>query len=384
MITPEDKAKLWLKRVSRWLNEFGDCSLSDPAILLLERLKRDYDRNELKKAWDIIDDLNHLSDTSEELESAEIRLQCGLAVADMGNFKDAQKLFSEASSKYTNSRHHYAIAQWMKGCMEWLLPGKEVDAINSWREAQKAFETLRQKNISQKDKHSWYDARCKEMHTALHQATDKYGIPPLPLDACKNENTIAEDDIKNNDDTVNFRLDRISLFSIYEHINAGSFGPSGILESPVGDLEIEQVLIEDDPFHILALNGSRVFKASTQDSIVVKVSGDSMNKANIENGDYILLRLLPRNVSDFIITDFQTDNQTDVHPLQFFKDGDIVAAEIVQEDNESATLKRIFKRGKKIILRPESTNPEYIEREFDITDKGFNIRGVAVAVLKPL
>jgi len=380
MMTSENIAISWLKHVNGWLYKHEKSSLSDPAKLLLERLKRDYARNELKKAWDIIDDLNHLSDTSEELESAEIRLQCGLVVAEMGNFKDAQKFFSEASSKYTHFRHHYSVAQWMKGCMEWLLSGKEVDAINSWREAEKAFEALRKQNESQKDKHSWYDARCKEMHAALHQAADKYGIPHLPLDAEKNGNPGVEEDSNNNDNSANFHSDRMGIFSVYEYINAGSFGPSGILETPVGNLEIEQVFIDDKPFRILAIDGRRFFKIPTQNTHVIKVSGDSMNLVNIQSEDYVLLRLLPKNFSDFN----DADDQDDVHSFQGFKNGDIVAAEIVNEEGNVATLKRVFRRGKKIVLQPQSTNPEHVEREFDVIDEGFLICGVALAVLKPM
>jgi tetratricopeptide (TPR) repeat protein len=380
MMTPENKAVSWVLHVNGWLNKYGNSSLSDPATLLLVRLEREHARNELKKAWDIIDDLNRLSDISEGLESAEIRLRCGLVVAAMGNFKEAQKFFSEASSKYSHSHHHYAIAQWMKGCMEWLLPGKEVDAINSWREAKKKFETLRTGKESKKDEYSWYDTRCKEMHMALHQAAEKYEIPSLPIDADKSENTVNKGDNKNTDDSADLRSDRMGLFSIYEYINAGSFGPSGILEASVGDLEVEQVFIDDKPFGILTVNGSRFFKASMQDTILVKVVGDSMNLANILNGDYVLLRLLPKSFSDFN----GLDNPTDIFSSQNFKDGDIVAAEIIDKEGDTTTLKRVFHRGKKIILQPQSTNPDYTEREFDITDEGFCIRGKVLAILKPI
>ena len=380
MATPEDKAVSWLKHVNGWLNQYEGSSLSDPADLLLKRLERECDRCESKAAWDVIDDLMHLSDISEELESAEIRLRCGLFTAEMGNFKESQKFFSEASSKYTSSRHRYAIAQWMEGCMEWLLPGKEVDAINSWREAEKAFVGLKQYHVGQKDKHSWYDARCKEMHDALHQAAEKYGIPHLPLGADGNENIVAGQDAKNNDASAGFRSDRMGLFSVHEYINAGSFGPSGNLDTPACNLEVEQVFINDQTYRILAIDGNRFFRASTQGSIVIKVSGDSMNKANVQNGDYVLLRLLPKNFSDFN----GAGNRADVYSFQGFRDGDIVAAEILNEEGDATILKRVFRRGKKIILKPQSTNSEYKEYEFDASDEGFCIRGVALAVLKPI
>ena len=379
MTTPENKARMWLKRVSGWLNQFGCSSLSDPAAMLLQRLKREYDRNELKKAWDVIEDLNRLGDISEGSESAEIRLQCGLVVAEMGNFKEAQKFFSDASSKYINAHHNYAVAQWMKGCMEWLLPGKEVDAINSWREAEKIFQGLEKANVNQKEKHYWYHLRCEEMHAALHEATDIYEIPPLQGSAGEDDNPANNADAKNNNGNGHPRSDRMGVFPVYEHINAGNFGPSGILEKPTRRMEVEQVFISDKAFRVLTVNGNRFISVSPQNTFVVKVSGDSMNKADIQSGDYVLLRSVPKSFGDFA----GIDDQTDINSSQVFSDRDIVAAEIFDEEGNAATLKRIFRRGRKIVLQPQSTNPVHVEREFDATDAGFTICGVVIAILKP-
>jgi hypothetical protein len=380
MTNQENKARSWLKRASGWLNQFGDGFLSDPANMLLQRLKREFDRSELKKAWDVIDDLNRLSDVSEGSEAAEIRLQCGLVVAEMGNFKESQKFFSDASSKYINSRHHYAVAQWMKGCMEWLLPGKEVDAINSWREAEKIFQGLKQANVNQKDRHAWYLARCEEMHSALHEATDKYEIPPLPDNASENDNLTGNVDIKDDSNSSHLRSDRMGVFCVYEHINAGSFGPSGILEKSARKMEVEHVFIDDKTFRILAINGGRFFSVSPQTTSIVKVLGDSMNKAGIQSGDYVILRSVPKNFRDFAIA----DDEQNINSFQIFHDGDIVAAEIFDEGGNAATLKRVSRRGKKVVLKPESKNPKYVEREFDATDEGFAICGIVVAILKPV
>ena len=121
-------------------------------------------------------------------------------------------------------------------------------------------------------------------------------------------------------------------------------------------------------------------------SFVIMVFGDSMNKAKILNGDYILLRLLPKNVSDFDITGILPEDEDfhiDARNSQVVKDGDIVAAEILNEDN-NIVLKRIFRRGNRIILQPESSDPKYKIREFDGMNVGFFVCGVAVAVLKPV
>ena len=63
--------------------------------------------------------------------------------------------------------------------------------------------------------------------------------------------------------------------------------------------------------------------------------------------------------------------------------GDIVMAEIVGIDTK-ATLKRFYKEKDTIILKPHSSNPIHQPFEFTKENKGFRIRGVVIAVLKPV
>ena len=379
MMTTEGKSVRWLKYAAGWLNQFEKSALSDPAMLLFDRLKLECDRKETKKAWNIIEDLKRLGNTSDGLEPAEILLMCGLFVAEMGNFKEAQKFFSEASTKYNNSHHHHAVTQWMKGCMDWLLPGKEVDAIAAWREAEKKFQNIR-KNENNKDRLAWYNARCVEMHNALHQAAEKYQVPMLPPEALEHEAAFVDANANNRQGSESLRFDRMGLFPVYESINAGSFGPTGILETSVGMLEVQQVFIDDKPFRVVTTNGSSFFRTSTQGAAIIKVSGDSMNNADIQNGDYVLLHILPGNLRDFADAEEQDD---EVYPSGY-RDGDIVAAEILSEEGNSITLKRFLRRGRKIVLQPDSTNPEHVEREFTAGDAGLTIRGVVQAIFKPV
>ena len=89
----------------------------------------------------------------------------------------------------------------------------------------------------------------------------------------------------------------------------------------------------------------------------------------IENGDYVIMR-----------EQYTADN------------GDIVAALIVKDHGENerlATLKRYKRKDGKILLQPESDDPDfkkpvYIHREFDEKINEFQIRGVAIAVLKEI
>jgi SOS-response transcriptional repressor LexA len=96
--------------------------------------------------------------------------------------------------------------------------------------------------------------------------------------------------------------------------------------------------------------------------------------------------LLPKNISDFDITGILPEDEdfyVNAKHSQVVKNGDIVAAEILNEDN-NIVLKRIFRRGNKIILQPESTDLKYKVREFSGMNVGFFVCGIAVAVLKPV
>jgi SOS-response transcriptional repressor LexA len=102
---------------------------------------------------------------------------------------------------------------------------------------------------------------------------------------------------------------------------------------------------------------------NSQLHIVLRVEGDSMNLANIDDGDYILLRL-----------------QNDV------SHEDIVAAQITEKEGEpQATLKRFERDGKKINLKAESSNPK--NKSYPFTENDLNHRlsiiGVAIGVFKP-
>lgn len=89
----------------------------------------------------------------------------------------------------------------------------------------------------------------------------------------------------------------------------------------------------------------------------------------IEDGNYVILREQHRADS-----------------------GEIVAALIVKDQGEGerlATLKRYVLRDGKVFLKPESNDPKfqkpvYENRVFGHMDEEFQIRGVAIAVLKPL
>ena len=165
----------------------------------------------------------------------------------------------------------------------------------------------------------------------------------------------------------------LGSFPVYEEIPAGE---PDILPKNTGDhLEAERFIINHQPYYIKNLRKpGKAINTRSGSFIILKVKGDSMNdpkKADIQDGDYVLVRL---------------QNNAE--------DGDIVAAEISEED-DFVTLKHYKKSNDTVELAPESTEPKYQAREFkkikgddfdpDPSFKmdGVTIKGIAIGVLKP-
>jgi len=146
--------------------------------------------------------------------------------------------------------------------------------------------------------------------------------------------------------------------------------PLDVLPVALDFMEVDQVILEDKKYRIVSLLcGKQVVNLPCgQHHFVLHVRGNSMNQATpepIDNGDYVILR--EQNTAE---------------------SGDIVAVEIVGVDDR-ATLKRFKIESGKIFLVPESADlefkkPMYLNHIFTKLDVDIYIRGVAVAVLKPV
>lgn len=97
---------------------------------------------------------------------------------------------------------------------------------------------------------------------------------------------------------------------------------------------------------------------------IAPVKGDSMNKVDVQDGDFVLL---------------QRAKVVPVTPTT----SDIVAA-VIDKLDTYVTLKRFAERGGKFALDPESSNPVHKTREFNPADwkNQVKIAAIAVAVLK--
>jgi hypothetical protein len=299
-------------------------------------------------------------------ELAETLVECGFAAYRMGEKLTALRLLDDGAKKYTGRDHCRATVLWMLGSVQWEFPNRLDDAIVSWESSYEIFCAL-EKNSNRTENAAWYRFWVEKMRIALDRAIlGDYQGPPLkdewPIwgNSPKTSKSNTDEPASNASSHSNFVPDVLRTIPVYTDIPAGGFSAS---PRPDTWAEVEQVMIDSVSYHVVSLNQGRdVHLRYNEHYVVVKVKGDSMNKKRIDNGDYVILRVQPDA-----------------------KNGDIVAAEIDGRfpDDEKSTLKQFFRRNEAVYLEPQSSNTEHKPFVF-ANENSLHIRGVAVAVLKPV
>jgi len=313
------------------------------------------------EAWDYLEKIEQLQGrfrddvTSYPKESPSMLLECGIAAYEMGNSREAERLLAGSIGLYTED-HDRAIARWLLGCVHWHLEN-EIEAISAWEKSLQDFKEQVNKVSKTSDETVWYKEQISIMENAIEKAVNDRFPPPSPgSETNKSKNAIKT------------QGKIIQVLPLLGEIPAGS--PRNIISDSSEFMEVGHVFLAGKEYCAESLiRGERIVNLSVGCRyFVLHVVGNSMNQSTpvtIENGNYVILR--EQNVAE---------------------SGDIVAAEIVGVDSR-ATLKRFRKEPKAIFLIPESSAPEfkrpvYVERELKKIDEDFYIRGVAVAVLKPV
>jgi hypothetical protein len=357
----------------QWLKLLEGSHLSPPTQLLLDEIIYAVVIKDFVRAKQLATRLLALRDgMPDRMEKAEITLEYGLVLFQLGDCEGAVARLEEARELYRNNQHFTAVALWAKGCIQWEMPSEHDKAYVAWSQCSEQFKLL-QKSSGNIQHANWYAARVQQIHgdidSALKQERQAAApaqpgpAKPTPPEAAPVPPTPVEEPIPVDSQVL------LQLFRVVEEIPAGGFGPVGIRGYTIGEVHTNQVLIEGEPYRMSNLRGSgKVISLRSSSYVVLKVIGDSMNKPGklgeegIDLGDFVLLHLQ------------DTAN-----------DGDIVAAEIDDLDS-LATLKRlrIIQEGRQYILEPQSTNPIHQPRTFSKMNEGFSIRGIVLVIFKPL
>lgn len=341
----KDKGQSYLRESTRNIIERMRSAADDPARgeeawNTLERLKR------LSSSFNNLDDVSSVDEYM--YEPSEINVECALVAYKMGDVQEALNLFKISNGGFPARRLHKAISYWLYGCVQWQSQSHLEDALVSWEKSIQITRDIK----SDKTTDLITARKCEEMLNlmmfAIREASKTNSPPPVPP-----QKSAPKPGVKR-------RAARLVTYPIYGRIPAGP--PAWIPDEPDEYVEVTSVAIDDKEYNFFSLRGEATVNThSGRTYFLLKVAGNSMNMAepvHIENGDYVLMAKQEAGES-----------------------GDIVAAEIVDVD-AAATLKRYrFKDGRRW-LEPE-TNDATLKESIPMA-KNFHIRGIVLAVLKPV
>jgi tetratricopeptide (TPR) repeat protein len=373
----------------QWLTFLEGSHLSESTSLWIEPINAAFrTRKTPQRVRSLVERVLKMRETfSDSFEKAEVIVKCALAFYRLNQYPEAIQLLKEAEAIYQRNLHYIAVVLWMEGCIQWQISSEHDQACLAWKRSLEIFGKLH--SWSTDPAHiDWYNQRVQEVRdNIIAQVGLEYGetgqIPetlkvdetgPIPVTVniavtSPTSGTQQVDKTGPTLETPGLNETLLQLFRVVEKVPAGGFGPVGYDSITIGDVEVSQVKIDGRSYRIANLRGpEKLIRLPAKRYVVIKVNGDSMNNPSgktsvpIDNGDYVLLVE-------------QKDARSE----------DIVAAEIDNVDS-CATLKRfrIIQPGALYRLEPESTNASNQPFEFTRLDQAFHIRGVALAVFKPI
>lgn len=343
--------------ISDWLDKRGETLLHPSVQPLIKKLRHhSLDSNHFGDAWHCIEQIEKLYDQihkENNKPSARMFLECGVAAYRMGDAHAAISFLTRSVSSFTED-HDKGVACWLLGCVYWYV-NNPISALAFWEDGFRHFKEQSAKSGRGSTLEYWYISKIQEMESAIKSAAE-YEEPPAIVKIKGSRTT---------------KKHAVQSLPVLGQIPAGT--PSGIWPIPVDFMNTDKVCLGAKDHRIISLlHGENIVNIPPgQHFFILQVYGNSMNACKnepIEHNDYVILR--EQNTAD---------------------NGDIVAALILSGGSvdDRATLKRFVRKGDKIQLIPESDDlefqkPIYIDRIFTKFDDDFQIRGVAIAVLKPL
>lgn len=170
-----------------WLNYFEPSSLKPPTKQIVECVQ-DKIRGQLyQSVYALMQELQEAHKQCEGVhERAEIYLEFGLAVYQLGNTHYAIELLRKAVQNFypgIGSYHKQVIARCMLGALEWMEISSYKQAAVDWKRCIAEFEDLRRwadrDNLPKKEE--WYAQHCEILQAALLERR-KENPPPVEPD----------------------------------------------------------------------------------------------------------------------------------------------------------------------------------------------------------
>jgi hypothetical protein len=279
-----------------------------------------------------------------------------------GDNNHALEKFKKAKEGYLSQPLLLGLLLWATSLVEWLLPEVHNDAaVNLTRSEINLRTSVETYKSRLKDDPSWLRERHVDVDKILRSMLNENLIIPCPY---KPDLSIIPKSNAEQKQEQPSSTNGLLLWQVCETVTTGSPGAVGFDLTPIGEVKIDQLLIDGKHYipHRLVRGEPLQNIRSISDLVVVRIQGDSMDLSNLIDGDYVLLRKSQKAVS-----------------------GDMVAVQIYQPPDSFATIKhyQVLSDGS-IELRPNSKNPVHKPRLFQPDNEGTKIIGIAIVVLKPL
>jgi hypothetical protein len=156
-----------------WLDCFEPSSLKPPTRHVVDCVQDKIREQAYQSVYVLMQDLQEANRLCEGIyERAEIYLEFGLAIYQMGNIYYAIELLRKAVQYFypgVGSYHKQVVARGMLGALEWMQVSSHKQAIVDWKRCVDEFEFLRQwadrDNLPKKEE--WYAQHTEILRTAL-------------------------------------------------------------------------------------------------------------------------------------------------------------------------------------------------------------------------
>ena len=337
----------WLKRGEA---EFLNYTLNG----LITRMQAEAEAGNFSAALTRMQQLETASQAADRLDQARIRLERALAACQMHDpslaaqqLETALELLGPGADRSSVYAHTYAVANWILGLLTMPLSSPALTAATAWQNSLGAFEYLATEPGLTGSVQGWYLDRRAEMLQAIDAALDGRMAGPALQQAT-------------------LQPGRLASIAVFGQLSIARFGRPGLPPGPAGQLPLQpsqdEFRIAGLLYHLFGLRGpSRLLALdSARQYCALQVSGDWMNRVEVDPEDYVLLR-------------FQEEAES----------GDIVAVEVFNA-YPSAMVYHLLMNKDAITLRPQSTNPAHQTFEFG-SDEGdrYHVYGVVLGVFKP-
>jgi hypothetical protein len=161
------------EEIYTWLNCFHPSGLGPPTLQIVERVREKVRKQAYPNIYILMQDLETTSQRIRKMsEKAEVYLEFGLAMYQLGNSRFAVDLLREAVLDFypgIGIYHKQLVARCMLGALEWMHKSMHSQAAADWQRCVEELEQLKhwadRENLDNQEK--WYSEHCDILRSAL-------------------------------------------------------------------------------------------------------------------------------------------------------------------------------------------------------------------------